>query len=167
MAETYDVVVVGAGNHALACAGYLAKSGLKVCVLELYPIAGGGAVTEELTLPGFKHNTHANFMTKCYQVIDELELAKYGVEVYEGDKAFSAVFADDTCMHLYTDPERMYQHIAEFNKHDAQAMRDFVEPLKAMAPVFLAGAPSAGAQPLLLPCPRAWKAASRGATSSR
>ena len=139
MAETFDVVVVGGGCNGLACASYLAKSGLKVAVLELYDKMGGGAITEELTLPGFKHNTHANFMTDLYEVVDELGLQKYGVDVIESGIAFSAVYTDDTCMHVYTDPERMYEHIAKFSKHDAQAMRDFVEPMKMTAPMWVAG----------------------------
>ena len=49
---TADVVVVGAGHDSLITAGYLAKAGLEVAVLEAKDIIGGNTVTEELTLPG-------------------------------------------------------------------------------------------------------------------
>ena len=54
---TVDVVVVGAGHNSLITAGYLAKAGLEVAVLEAKPIIGGNTVTEELTLPGWPPGT--------------------------------------------------------------------------------------------------------------
>lgn len=41
MDKKYDVVVVGAGIGGLVCACYLAKSGLKVLILEQHYLAGG------------------------------------------------------------------------------------------------------------------------------
>ncbi|MGH8938078.1 MAG: FAD-dependent oxidoreductase, partial [Actinomycetes bacterium] len=52
-----DVVVIGAGHNGLICAAYLAQEGLDVCVLEARDIVGGNTVTEELTLPGFQHDS--------------------------------------------------------------------------------------------------------------
>src|SRR6266536_6726335 len=51
-----DVVVVGAGHNALITAAYLATAGLEVVVLEAREVVGGNTVTEELTLPGFRHD---------------------------------------------------------------------------------------------------------------
>ena len=53
MPDTYDVVVAGAGHNSLVTAVYLAKAGYEVCVLEARELAGGGAVSEELVLPGY------------------------------------------------------------------------------------------------------------------
>jgi beta-carotene ketolase (CrtO type) len=39
--ERYDVVIVGAGHNGTTAAAYLAKCGLRVCVLEERPEAGG------------------------------------------------------------------------------------------------------------------------------
>jgi phytoene dehydrogenase-like protein len=52
-----DVIVIGAGHNALITAGYLAKAGLEVAVLEANSIIGGNTVTEELTLPGWQHDS--------------------------------------------------------------------------------------------------------------
>ena len=48
---TADVVVAGAGHNSLIAAAYLAKAGYEVLVLDARPTPGGGAATEELTLP--------------------------------------------------------------------------------------------------------------------
>ena len=52
-----EVVVVGAGHNSLVAAAYLARSGLEVLVLEAGPTVGGNTRTEELTLPGFAHDS--------------------------------------------------------------------------------------------------------------
>ena len=44
MAETYDIVVVGAGHNGLTLACYLAKAGLRVLVLERLSYPGGGEI---------------------------------------------------------------------------------------------------------------------------
>lgn len=54
---TCDAIVVGAGPNGLAAAVRLALEGRAVRVIEANDVVGGAARSEELTLPGFVHDT--------------------------------------------------------------------------------------------------------------
>ena len=51
-----DAVIVGSGPNGLVAAVTLAEAGWRVLVLEAADQYGGGTRTEELTLPGFRHD---------------------------------------------------------------------------------------------------------------
>ncbi|MEI6949971.1 NAD(P)/FAD-dependent oxidoreductase [Paraflavisolibacter sp. H34] len=53
----YDAVVVGSGPNGLAAAITLQQAGLSVLLIEGKDELGGGLSTQELTLPGFLHDT--------------------------------------------------------------------------------------------------------------
>jgi phytoene dehydrogenase-like protein len=54
-----DAVVVGSGPNGLAAALTLARAGLSVTVIEGAATPGGGCRTEDLTLPGYHHDSCA------------------------------------------------------------------------------------------------------------
>jgi len=56
-----DFIIVGSGINSLVCAALLAKRGHKVLVLERNAHPGGCIRTEEITLPGFKHEVFLRF----------------------------------------------------------------------------------------------------------
>jgi len=57
--KTYDVIMIGSGHNALITAAYLTRAGRSVLMLEKNDRPGGFLRTEELTLPGFKHDVYA------------------------------------------------------------------------------------------------------------
>ena len=54
--RTFDAVIVGSGVNGLACAALLSRAGRHVCVLERNDWFGGAIKTDEITVPGFKHD---------------------------------------------------------------------------------------------------------------
>ena len=74
----FDGIIIGAGPNGLTTAGYLAKAGLKVAVLERRYEIGGGLATENLLLPGMLVDSHAiyHMMVEYAPPMRDFELEK-------------------------------------------------------------------------------------------
>lgn len=127
--ETLDGIVIGAGHNGLICAAYLARAGLKVAVIERNSEIGGGTTTEEVTLPGFRHNLHANYHVG---VIDspwlrDLELHRFGLSYLLPPVQHAMTFPDGTCVVFHRNPEKTAESFARFSKRDAETYRELYE----------------------------------------
>jgi len=128
----HDIVVVGAGHNGLIVAAYLAKAGLDVCVVEKQDKVGGGVVTRELTLPGFKHDPasiiHMTIQANPLIHRDELKLvSKYGLKYIFPDPACAVIFPDGRALVIYRDIEKTCKSIEQFSKRDAEMYPSFCE----------------------------------------
>src|SRR5437868_9118027 len=121
-----DIVVCGAGHNSLITACYLARGGYDVHVLESRNVAGGGAVTEELSTPGFMFDScstgHTLIQPNPVLRDDELGLKRdFGLEYVQPDPVAHVVFPDGEHFTHWLDLDRTLEAIARFSARDAAA----------------------------------------------
>jgi phytoene dehydrogenase-like protein len=120
-----DVVVIGAGHNSLIGAAYLAAAGLEVVVLEEQPHVGGNTVTEELTLPGFRHDScsSAHVLIQTNPVIrdDELGLSKHGLRYVHTDPAVVLPLVDGDAIVMSRDRAATAAELARWDAADGDA----------------------------------------------
>ena len=132
--KQHDVVVVGGGHNGLVAACYLAKAGFDTCVVEALDEIGGDIVTNELTLPGFKHDRgatmHGMIQANPMLINDELGLkSKYGLEYIYSEINFATTFKDGDYILQCTDIDRTCESIAKISPEDAVEYRKWVQEL--------------------------------------
>jgi phytoene dehydrogenase-like protein len=125
MAETRDVIIVGAGHNGLVAAFYLAKAGFKPLVLERRAQAGGAAITEELH-PGFRCSTLAhNTGPLRSDIVRDMQLERHGLKLTTPDVSTVSLLPDGRALILYTDQKKAAQEIAQWSQKDAVSYADF------------------------------------------
>lgn len=116
---SYDAIIIGAGHNGLVCANYLARSGMKVLVLERREVIGGAAVTEEIA-PGFRASIFSYLMSLLHpRIIRDFDLARHGLVVLPCSDMVSPVGGDDYIA-FSADIAKTQASFARFSKHDAE-----------------------------------------------
>ena len=140
MSGGFDVVIAGGGHNSLIAAAYLARAGLRVVVVEAREVVGGDAATEELTLPGFRHDTcsTAHNLLQSSPTIrdDELGLSEYGLEYLRPDPVVHVPFPDGSWITQWCDVDRTCEEFAKFSVRDADALRRMLADYDAVKAVF-------------------------------
>ena len=77
MSKQYDVIIIGGGHNGLACAGYLAKAGRSVLVLEAADQLGGLGATREFA-PGFRASVAHTLPQLTQRLVTDLGLKQHG-----------------------------------------------------------------------------------------
>jgi phytoene dehydrogenase-like protein len=122
--RSYDAIVIGGGHNGLTNAAYLAKSGLRVLVLERRHLVGGAAITEELR-PGFWFTTFSYALSLLRpDIIQELELVKHGFMPILMPTTFCPMEDGDYLL-LGQDHGENHKEIARHSRHDADAYDAF------------------------------------------
>ncbi len=124
-----DAVVVGSGPNGLAAAITLAQAGRSVLVLEAELTIGGGMRTDELTLPGFRHDICSTVhpLAAGSPFFSRLPLAEHGLEWVFPPAALAHPLNDGSAVVL----ERSIAASGETMGRDAAAYRRLISPLVA------------------------------------
>lgn len=115
-----DVVVIGAGHNGLVCAGYLAKAGLDVVVVERSGRIGGACVTEEL-IPGYRFSTFAyGAHGPGPRICRDLDVPADAFVVEALDPTMLAPYPDGDGIVLWSDIERTAAGLERFGSGEAE-----------------------------------------------
>jgi phytoene dehydrogenase-like protein len=122
-----DAVVVGAGPNGLAAAIALTEAGRNVTLIEGAESVGGGARSEELTLPGFVHDTCSTVhsLALLSPFLRELPLAEHGLELVHPEAPLAHPLDGGSAVIL----ERSVGETASSLGSDGRTYRRLFEPL--------------------------------------
>lgn len=130
MTQTFDVVVIGAGHNGLVCAGYLARSGLKVLVLESRGVLGGACVSEELIAGAtFSSCSYIQMMLR-QEVVDDLELGRHGLVSVAPAMQEMALWDDGDHVMFWTDADRTLRSVERHSRPDGPNFLRFATRLR-------------------------------------
>lgn len=140
----YDVVIAGAGVNALSCGALLTKYGLKVCLVERNPWVGGGAVTREVTEPGFKHDLFGSShvwiqANQDFKDLLEPELVKHGLKYIPSTDHMTGHpdKGGGPGIIIYRDIEKTVESIAQYSAADAKKYREVYDHFDAVKDGFV------------------------------
>ena len=133
----HDAIVVGSGPNGLAAAIVLARAGRSVLVVEGRDTVGGGLRTEELTLPGYRHDVCSAIhpLGLASPFMRSVPLAELGVEWVHPDAPLAHPLDDGTAVVL----ERSLAATAGSLGVDRDAWIALLGPLVADADAIVAG----------------------------
>ena len=122
----WDVILIGAGQNNFALGTYLGKAGLKTVICESRLENGGRLASEEITIPGYWHNTLAYFQDnrEVSAVWKDLDWAeRYHAEFISPEVLSSLLLADGRSIAQHRSLERTISSIGKFSAQDAAAWR--------------------------------------------
>lgn len=124
----YDVITIGAGHNGLVASAYLAQAGYRVAVFERRALVGGAVATKEV-VPGYRFDLggSAHILIRLTPIVEELGLARFGLEYIDLDPLFFAPFPDGDAVYIYRDVDRTVDHLETKFPGEGAAYRRFID----------------------------------------
>ncbi|HYC32435.1 MAG TPA: NAD(P)/FAD-dependent oxidoreductase [Gemmatimonadales bacterium] len=137
----YDVVVVGSGPNGLAASAAFARAGLATLLLEAGDTPGGGARTEELTLPGFHHDVCSTVhpLGAVSPWFRSLGLERHGLSWVHPPAPLAHVLDAGRTVLLERSVAETARHLGRDGASYRALMEPFAERFDELAPMVLAG----------------------------
>lgn len=142
-----DALVIGSGPNGLAAAITFARAGRAVTVLEAAPRAGGAVTTEQLTLPGFHHDTFSSVYpaAAASPVFERYPLERHGLSWVHPDACYAHPLEDGRGAALYRDLDRTGESLERLAPGQGEGWLrfagPFVERFDALRRTMLSGFP--------------------------
>jgi phytoene dehydrogenase-like protein len=141
--NTYDAIIIGGGHNGLITAGYLARAGKQVLVLERRPRVGGAAVTEEI-FPGFKFSMFSYVVSLLRpEIIRDLDLPRHGLHILPLESTVTPMENGDY-LAAWSDHDETRRELYRHSPRDAEAYDEYgrlmhfmaqaVKPILSMVP---------------------------------
>ena len=149
-------MVIGAGPNGLAAAIRLAEAGVPVTVLEAAPRPGGAVRTEELTLPGFWHDTFSAVhpAAAASPVFARMPLERHGLEWVHPEVCMAHPLPDGVAVALHRGVQATAHSLECRHVGDGERWAQFVSPyvtaFDAVRATILSGFPPVGGAARLL-----------------
>ena len=124
--KEWDVILIGAGQNNFALGTYLGKAGLKTVICESRLENGGRLASEEITMPGYWHNTLAYFQDnrEVSPVWKELDWANgYHAEFVSPPVVSALLLADGKSVSHHQSLAASVANIERFSRKDGAAWR--------------------------------------------
>lgn len=140
-------LVIGSGPNGLSAAITLARAGRAVTVLEAAPRAGGAVLSEELTLPGFRHDTFSSVYpaAAASPVFAGMPLHDHGLRWVHPEACYAHPLPDGRGAALYRDLDSTVASLDALASGQGESWRKFVAPLlenfEALRRTMLSGFP--------------------------
>jgi len=108
----FDAIVVGAGHNGLTAAAVMARGGLRVLCLERNHFIGGMATTTELAR-GYRFELAGSIQFPLpNEIYDDLGFSD--CPIYEPEMQSASIgAAGESPLFLYSNPERLFEHLSE------------------------------------------------------
>lgn len=136
----WDVILIGAGQNNFALGTYLARAGLRTVICESRLENGGRLASEEITLPGYWHNTLAYFQDNRARspVWKELNWATgHHAEFVSPAVISSLLLPEGRSISQYQSLQDTVECIAGYSRKDAAVWRQTYEKYHALIGEFL------------------------------